>query len=50
MTRSARVYGSSVGWQDVAAQYLRIQQAHQLTPGDEKIREALHAHGISVDR
>jgi tetratricopeptide (TPR) repeat protein len=50
MTRSARVYGSSVSWQEVAAQYLRIKQAHQLTPGDEKVALALHAHGFDVDR
>jgi tetratricopeptide (TPR) repeat protein len=50
MTRSARVFGSSVSWSQVAAQYERIEQAHQLTPGDEKVLEALHAHGFSEGR
>ena len=47
MTRSARVYGASVSWAQVAAQYERIAQARQLTPGDEKVLEALRAHGFS---
>ncbi|HEY2709358.1 MAG TPA: tetratricopeptide repeat protein [Caulobacteraceae bacterium] len=49
MTRSARVSGSSVSWPDVAAQYLRIEKAHQLTPGDEKILDALRMHGLAAD-
>jgi tetratricopeptide (TPR) repeat protein len=45
MARSARVAGSSVSWAQVAEQYQRIERAHQLTPGDEKILDALRFHG-----
>ena len=48
MARAARVSGSNVSWQDVAGQYLRIEKAHQLTPGDEKVLQALRFHGFSA--
>ncbi len=48
MARSARVAGSSVSWRDVAVQYERIDKAHQLTPGDEKVQQALRFHGFAV--
>jgi len=48
MARSARVSGSSVSWRDVAVQYQRIEKAHQLTPGDEKVQQALRFHGYAV--
>ena len=48
MARSARVAGSSVSWRDVAVQYQRIEQAHQLTPGDEKVLQALRFHGFAA--
>ena len=48
MARSARVSGSSVSWRDVAVQYERIEKAHQLTPGDEKVLQALRFHGFAV--
>ncbi|HLY80529.1 MAG TPA: tetratricopeptide repeat protein, partial [Caulobacteraceae bacterium] len=48
MARSARVFGSSVSWPDVATQYSRIEKAHQLTPGDEKVLQALRYHGFSA--
>jgi len=46
LARFARVGGSS--WQDVAAQYLRIEKAGQLTPGDEKVLGALRLHGLAA--
>jgi hypothetical protein len=45
MTRSARIPGASVSWAEVAAQYRKIKTAGQLTPGDDKVLEALRAHG-----
>jgi len=45
MTRSARIPGSTVGWSEVATQYRKIKAAGQLTPGDEKVLDALRAHG-----
>ena len=48
MARAARISGSSVSWQDVAAQYQRIEKARQLTPGDEKVLQALRFHGFST--
>ena len=48
LTRSsAGIRGQREGWRRSAAKYERIEQAHQLTPGDEKVLEALHAHGFS---
>jgi len=44
MTRLARV-GGAASWSDVAAQYRKIKTAGQLVPGDDKVLEALRAHG-----
>jgi len=47
LARAARVAGADVSWQDVAAQYAKIEKAGQLTPGDEKVLEALRFHGLA---
>jgi tetratricopeptide (TPR) repeat protein len=47
LARAARIAGSDVSWQDVAAQYAKIEKAGQLTPGDEKVLEALRFHGLA---
>ena len=48
MARSARISTSTISWEDVAAQYQHIAKAHQLTPGDEKILQALRFHHVSA--
>jgi tetratricopeptide (TPR) repeat protein len=45
MTRLARIPNGGVAWDQVAAQYRKIKDAGQLVPGDDKVLEALRAHG-----
>jgi tetratricopeptide (TPR) repeat protein len=46
LARLSRTTGA--GWQDVAAQYRKIKAAGQLTPGDDKVLDALRAHGLAA--
>jgi tetratricopeptide (TPR) repeat protein len=48
MARLARSYGPNGDWAPVAKQYRKIKDAGQLTPGDEKILDALRAHGLAA--
>jgi tetratricopeptide (TPR) repeat protein len=48
MARLARSYGANGDWAPVAKQYRKIRDAGQLTPGDEKILDALRAHGLAA--
>ncbi|HUO11665.1 MAG TPA: tetratricopeptide repeat protein, partial [Caulobacteraceae bacterium] len=47
MARLAKTGGGSVGWREVAVQYAKIKAAGELVPGDEKVRDALRAHGLA---
>ncbi len=47
LARLARIAGSGVSWKDVADQYRTIAAAGHLTPGDEKVLEALRARGLA---
>ncbi len=47
MARLARSSGFQADWGQVAAQYRKIKDAGQLTPGDEKVFDALRAHGLA---
>jgi tetratricopeptide (TPR) repeat protein len=47
MTRLAKMGGSSITWRDVADQYAAIKKAGHLTPGDEKVLDALRAHRLA---
>ena len=47
MTRLARASGFQADWGQVAVQYRKIKAAGQLTPGDEKVFDALRAHGLA---
>jgi tetratricopeptide (TPR) repeat protein len=47
MTRLARLSESSVTWSDVAAQYRLIQSQGHLIPNDDKVLQALKAHGLA---
>jgi tetratricopeptide (TPR) repeat protein len=46
MARLAKASGG--GWDQVAAQYRKIKTAGQLTPGDDRILDALRAHGLAA--
>jgi tetratricopeptide (TPR) repeat protein len=47
MARLARASGFQADWGQVAVQYKKIKAAGQLTPGDEKVFDALRAHGLA---
>ncbi len=47
LARLARLAGSGVTWDEVATQYRGIKAAGQLTAGDERVLEALRAHGVA---
>jgi hypothetical protein len=47
MARLARVSGFNADWAQVAAQYRKIRDAHQLTAGDDKVLDALRAHHVA---
>ena len=48
MARLARASGFQADWAQVATQYRKIKAAGQLTPGDERVLDALRAHGLAA--
>jgi tetratricopeptide (TPR) repeat protein len=48
MARLARASGFQADWGQVAVQYRKIKAAGQLTPGDDKIYDALRAKGLAA--
>jgi tetratricopeptide (TPR) repeat protein len=47
MTRLARIGGSEVGWAQVADQYRAIKASGHLVANDDKVLQALRAHGAA---